>query len=65
MNEKQIMEPQKCADSKPVSLSEERKFAVLIAATILGGWPTLDLLRILGGPSFMRFVQKGRGCRLP
>ena len=42
MDEKQIVQPQECADSNPLALSEERKFAILFAATILAARRLID-----------------------
>jgi hypothetical protein len=35
MDEKKVMELEKCAENKRPAMSEERKFAILFAATLL------------------------------
>ena len=43
MDEKKIMEPEKCGESKRPAMSEERKFAILFAATLLAARKLIDL----------------------
>ena len=43
MDEKKIMEPEKCGEGKRPSMSEERKFAILFAATLLAARKLIDL----------------------
>ncbi len=43
MDEKKVMEPEKCAENKRPAMSEERKFAILFAATILAARKLIDL----------------------
>ena len=43
MDEKKVMESEKCAESKRHAMSEERKFAILFAATILAARKLIDL----------------------
>ena len=43
MDEKKIMKPEKCAESKCPAISAERKFAILFAATLLAARKLIDL----------------------
>lgn len=43
MDEKKIMEPEKCGESKRPAMSEERKFAILFAAALLAARKLIDL----------------------
>lgn len=43
MDEKKIMEAEKCAENKRPAMSEERKFAILFAATLLAARKLIDL----------------------
>ena len=43
MDAKQVMELEKCAESKTPAMSEVRKFAILFAATILAARKLIDM----------------------
>jgi hypothetical protein len=43
MDEKEIIEPEKSAESKRPVISKERKFAILFAATLLATRKLIDL----------------------
>ena len=43
VDEKKIMEAEKCAESKRPVISEERKYAILFAATLLAARKLIDL----------------------
>ena len=43
MDEKKVMESEKCAESKRHAMSEERKFAILFAATLLAARKLIDM----------------------
>lgn len=43
MDEKKIMESEKCGERKRPVMSEERKFAILFAATLLAARKLIDL----------------------
>ena len=43
MDGKKVTEPKKCAENKRLTMSEERKFAILFAATLLAARKLMDL----------------------
>ncbi len=43
MDEKKVMELEKCTENKRPAISEERKFAILFAATLLAARKLIDL----------------------
>lgn len=43
MDEKKVIEAEKCAENKRRAMSEERKFAILFAATLLAARKLIDL----------------------